>query len=32
LVNKPGSAFFNNFYWVHSVNTIAGHSYKCKPA
>lgn len=32
LVNKPRSAFFNNFYWVHSVNTIAGHSYKCKPA
>jgi hypothetical protein len=25
LVNKPRSAFFNNFYWVHSVNTIAGH-------
>ena len=32
LVNKPRSAFFNNFYWVHSVNIIAGHSYKCKPA
>ena len=32
LVNKPRSAFFDNFYWVHSVNTIAGHSYKCKPA
>lgn len=31
LVNKPRNAFFNNFYWVHSVNTIAGHSYKCKP-
>lgn len=30
LVNKPRSAFFNNFYWVHSVNTIAGHLYKCK--
>lgn len=32
LVNKPRNAFFDNFYWVHSVNTIAGHSYKCKPA
>ena len=32
LVNKPRSAFFDNFYWVLSVNTIAGHSYKCKPA
>ena len=31
LVNKPRSAFFDNFYWVHSVNTIAGHLYKCKP-
>ena len=30
LINKPRSAFFNNFYWVHSVNSIAGHLYKCK--
>lgn len=31
-VNKPRSAFFNNFYWFHGVKTIAGHLYKCKPA
>ena len=30
LINKPRSAFLNNFYWVHIVNTIAGHLYKCK--
>ena len=32
LVNKPRNAFFNNFYWVHSVNILAGHLYKCKLA
>lgn len=25
LVHKPRSVFFNNFYWVHSVTSIAGH-------
>jgi hypothetical protein len=30
LINKPRSTFFNNFYWVHSVNSITGHPYKCK--
>jgi hypothetical protein len=24
-VNKPRSVFFNYFYWIHSVNIIAGH-------
>ena len=28
LINKPRNAFFNNFYWVHNVNIIAGHWYK----
>ena len=32
LVDKPRNAFFDNFHWVHGVNTIAGHWYKCKPA
>jgi hypothetical protein len=25
FVNKPRSVFFNYFYWIHSVNIIAGH-------
>ena len=32
LIHKPRNAFFNNFDWVHNVNIIAGHWYKCKPA